>query len=98
MPVAVAVAVAISRRDALLKTSQRHKRKIVRIEVVAQVKMIGESRAGKFALVPRARVVLTLQQPCDAPPDVIADVIFTREQAHDRPRGLRGRAGAAPAP
>src|SRR6202021_597161 len=87
MTIAVAVGASVrARRDALLKTPERHQRKIVRIEVVAQIKMIRKSGTRELRLVPCARVVLPFEQPCDAASDIIADLGFAREESHDGPR------------
>src|SRR5262249_15657201 len=82
----------------LSESAQGHQREVMGIHVVAQVEVIGKTGAGGFGLIPRARLVLPFEQPIHAAREVVADLILTREQTDQGPRGLAGGAVTASAP
>src|ERR1700687_4040882 len=85
-------------RHPLAQAPKRHQRKVVRIEMVAQVEMVGETGAGELALLPVAALALALQEPLHAAHQVLTDPVLAGDQPDHRPRGLRRRAGAASVP
>src|SRR5579875_3635686 len=80
------------------ESAKRHQGKIVRVEVVAQVKMIGKPGASEFGLIPASALVLALKQPIHSAAYGSADFILAGQQTNQRPCGLAGGAGAASAP
>src|SRR5262245_54313312 len=45
------------------EAAQCHQREVVRVQPVAQIKMSGEAGAGELVFIPRAVLVLALDQP-----------------------------------
>src|SRR5262245_22251588 len=64
--------------------------------MVVNIKVLGKAGAGIFLLRPRAIRLLTLDEEPHAPPHRWRRNLTTLDQCHHGPRGLRGRAAAAP--
>src|SRR5262249_27389334 len=80
------------------EASQRHQRKVMRVELVVEIEVIWESVAGRLRLVPRAGIVLPGSQPANAAQYRLGYLILAGEQRDQSPRGLRRGAGATPSP
>src|SRR5262249_47684706 len=76
--------------------SEGHQRKVVPVEVVAEIEVTREAGAREEALRPRAVGPLGADEPVDAALDGVALRSVGSEEAEERPRGLRGRALALP--
>src|SRR5437016_14571312 len=72
--------------------AERHQREVVTVEVVAEVEVAREARAGEETLLPRAVRALRADEPVDATLDGGARRAIGGEQAEESPRGLRRRA------
>lgn len=70
----------------------------MRIQVVAQIKVVREAVASRFGLLPPAALVLSLNEPLHAAHNVVAYIVLACQQPDYRPRRLRGGTAAAPAP
>src|SRR5260370_24684069 len=60
--------------------------------------MIREAGACELGLLPVAGFALSLQEPLQAAHQMRTDPVLAGQQSDHRPRGLRPRAGAPPAP
>src|SRR5205814_15438 len=76
--------------------SERHEREVVPVEVVAEVEVAREARAGEEALAPRALRALRAHEVVDAALHGRARDPVRGHEAEERPRRLRGRALALP--
>src|SRR5262249_20227885 len=81
-------------RQPLSEAPKCHQGEVVRVHVVSKIEMIREASAGKFHFVPASGVILTLQQPFNAPHDGFAEPVFAGYQTNQRPCCLRGGAVA----
>src|SRR5437867_13106915 len=73
--------------------AERHQREVVTVEVVAEVEVTREARAGEEALLPRAVRALRADEPVDATLHGMARRAIGGERAEGGPRGLRRRGG-----
>src|SRR6185436_15909716 len=90
------MAVALNRGavEKLSVSRQREKRPGVPVHVVLEVKYFREAGAGNLALGPGSVGVLHASEVVDAALDAVTVGIIKSAEAHERPGGLRGGAGA----
>src|SRR5580698_5485992 len=70
------------------EAAERHQWKVMRVHVVAQIEMIREASAGELGILPASVAVLSLDQPRNAAPRAVADIVFASDQSDQGPCGL----------